>query len=379
MAQDRMVWLDALRLIAGVSMVGLHASSDAQGLPYPDAAITEKIFPLVTRAFIYTARTELFILISVFLLLLSLQSRPREYASTITQQVKRLLIPFLFWVAFYACWNFIKANAFGYAGSHIENLTQPVTWARYLLLGDVKYHMHFLPTLFGILLFFPLFKHAVKRPWIGFVILLTLLCKREADIYLWSNFKDLSIFPFILRTVKIVAYIGYGFVAASMLGIYQRKHALSRPVYYLILLIGLVLLTTKLRHTYLIATSGTWVYMDPFAYWADYLMPIVLFLVAMSASHKHWPDIISRAAPYSFGIYLCHPIFLDFAEVQFHASPLGPSAQFLVECSFAIIATSFFVIAISRIRSLAWTVGLGPIPTLRLRPFIQRSQEKVHV
>jgi len=92
----RLVWLDSLRLIAGVSMVGLHATSDAMGQPFAQFDQADRILPMLVRAVIYTARTELFLIISVFLLLMALDNRPKTYRATIAVQARRLLIPFVF-------------------------------------------------------------------------------------------------------------------------------------------------------------------------------------------------------------------------------------------------------------------------------------------
>lgn len=69
---SRMVWLDCLRLAASLSMVGLHASSDITGQPFPDFDVADRVGPVLFRSVVYLARTELFLLISVFLLLKTL-------------------------------------------------------------------------------------------------------------------------------------------------------------------------------------------------------------------------------------------------------------------------------------------------------------------
>ena len=142
---DRMVWLDALRLIAGISMVGLHGSTDANGQPFPDASPPERLGPLVFRMIIYTARTELFLIISIFLLLMALERRPRGYFETLKEQARRLLIPFAFWTVFYALYSLIKAYSYGYQDAIFNDLQSVSAWLGYFVLGDVKYHMHFIP------------------------------------------------------------------------------------------------------------------------------------------------------------------------------------------------------------------------------------------
>ena len=91
--ENRLVWLDSLRLAAGVSMVGLHATSDATGQPFVDYTQAERVAPMLLRAVIYTARTELFLIISVFLLLMALRSSmvgmPSDAAAALPRRTNR--------------------------------------------------------------------------------------------------------------------------------------------------------------------------------------------------------------------------------------------------------------------------------------------------
>jgi surface polysaccharide O-acyltransferase-like enzyme len=92
-------------------------------------------------------------------------------------------------------------------------------------------------------------------------------------------------------------------------------------------------------------------------------MPIMLFGIAMCLAHRHWPQILSRLAPYSFGIYLCHPIFLDLVEISMQNQNITPILQVAIKITLGISLTTALVLAIERSRLLAWTVGLGPLPT----------------
>ncbi|MGB0799759.1 MAG: acyltransferase family protein, partial [Planktomarina sp.] len=240
MSTDRMIWLDSLRLIAGVSMVGLHATSDANGQPFPDFAVAERWGPMIIRAVVYTARTELFLLISLFLLMLSLDHRPRAYATVIQEQARRLLLPFAFWTVFYAFYNLNKSAAFGYDAWVWSQLQSPFIWMKYFLLGSSKYHMHFLPTLFGLVLFFPLFRCAVNRPWLGVAVLVGLVVKRWADGVLWGTYWDHQHLDLVLRFVKILTYCGYGMAAGAVYGVWRRGVNV-RPLLWPVLALGAIL------------------------------------------------------------------------------------------------------------------------------------------
>lgn len=358
-----MVWLDALRLIAGVSMVGLHSTADPNGAPWVAYEPAARILPIALRSVIYIARTELFIIIALFLLLMSLETRFRSYSDTVREQARRLLLPFLFWCVFFAFYNLVKAQAFGYAPSIEAELSNWRSWVDYLLLGSVKYHMHFLPTLFGVVLFYPLFRIAIKYPVFGLGVILCLIVKREIDSVLYAELWGHWSLPYATRAVKIVSYIGYGLVAASCLGLWRQSRAGAlAPFLPLIGLGGAALFSFKVVAAWYTLKTGEWQPDYLPAYWADFLMPTLLFVAAMAMGHKRWPQILSRLAPYSFGIYLCHPIFLDVAEIGLRTTDLSPISQVGLKLGFSLVATSILVLTLKRTRGLAWTIGLGPPP-----------------
>ncbi len=363
MAKARMIWLDGLRLLAGVSMVGLHATSDAQGLPWVDYDVSDRWGPLFIRTVLYVARTELFLIISLFLLLLSLDKRPRGYQATIAEQARRLLVPFVFWTVFFAFYNLIKANAFQYGPWAVTQLMTPRVWLEYLLLGTSKYHMHFLPTLFGLILFYPLFLLAKSKPWLGVLVLAALVCKREIDGFIWANYYDSDALAWALRATKIVTYCGYGMVAGAAVSLWQNGFQGQR-LFLACAVVGCGLFAIKIHAMALTAHSGAWPFQYTPGYWADFLMPAVLFLGVMAVSAARWPSVLSRLAPYSFGIYLCHPIFLDLAEIGLRDVAWSPTAIVVTKIAFAVVLTSILVRALSRSAVLGWTVGLGPLPRM---------------
>lgn len=367
MTKGRLVWIDGLRLIAGISMVGLHASSDVNGQPFPDFSIWERSAPVFYRSIMYLARTELFIIISLFLLFMSLDNRPRGYAGVILEQSKRLMRPFLFWVVFYAFYRLIKAAYFGYEDAIWAQLGTPVAWLGYVVLGDVQYHMHFLPTLFGLVLLYPVCQIAIRNPWIGVLVLLALFVKREVDIWLWSHTAIIPAADYFIRGVKILTYLGYGFVAAAALGIYKNINRTGGLTQYsnVILFVGAVLYLMKLVYSFRVIEYGNWQFGYAPGFWADFLMPVVLFFLFMSSQRIGRFVWLSRMAPYSFGIYLVHPIFLDMAEIALWNTALNPIIFVLVKTTWAVSMSSMTVVVLSKTPGLGWTIGLGGFPKFR--------------
>lgn len=366
---DRLDWLDATRIIAGVSMVGLHATADPSGQPWVNYTEAERVFPIALRTVLYTARTELFIVISIFLLLLALGRRPKTYRETIAIQSRRLLVPFLFWTFFYALYNFSKAREFGYSDQLLVDLIQLNTWIGFLLLGDVKYHMHFIPTLFAILLFYPLFRIAYRFPVLGLTVLFCLVIKRELDLFVFSEFWGQEMLPYLVRAIKVLTYVGYGMAAASFLSLWEKSSAEERNFFFsLVLYVGVALFCIKVVAAHKTVILGVWPHGFTPAFWADFLMPLVIFAGCMTMGHKQWPAWISKLAPYSFGVYLCHPIFLDQFEIALRSENYTPSEQVIIKIILTLASTSALVFALSKVKLFAWTVGLGPLPKLKFAP-----------
>ena len=337
MKAGRLVWLDALRLCAGLSMVGLHATSDAAGQPWTDYDVIERVGPVAIRSILYIARTELFIIISAFLLIMALGHRPRSYSTVLSEQTRRLIIPFLFWTVFYAFYSLWKASEFGYLASSLTALGRVSEWVGFFLLGDVKYHMHFVPTLFGVLLFYPIFRLGERMPALGLVIFVFLVTKREIDALLFVNYWGTEVLPWLVRATKILTYVGYGFVAAAAYGMFKRCTASDlKKLAPIVLYAGLLALSVKFIGAWKTIESGAWPFSYEAGYWADFLMPALLFLALMTFSSKAWPRTISELAKYSFGMYLCHPIFLDAAEIFLRDTTLAPIAQVSLKILFIV-------------------------------------------
>ena len=341
-------------------MVGLHATADAAGQPWPDYSVSDRIFPILLRSVLYIARTELFIIISIFLLFLALEKRPRTYKRVIAEQSRRLLVPYAFWTVFFVAFTLIKAYNFGYLEAEYERLSSATKWAKIILLGESKYHMHFIPTLFGVVLAYPLYRIAMQFPAIGLCVLAFLLVKSHLDAFIYSEFWGTEYLGFLVRLIKILTYTGYGIVAASAFGYYQNlaPQTLIRWV-PIITFFGGLLFLLKLIASYKVITTGAYPYDYLPGYWADFLMPIALFSVCLCLSSVKWSELFSKYAKYSFGIYLCHPVFLDVSEVLISQSTWTPSQVIIAKIVVTIPSTIVFVHMLETSKSFGWTIGLG--------------------
>lgn len=373
----RLAWLDCLRLLAGLSMLVLHCTADQNGGAWGDYEVRDRIAPLVLRTFAYTARTELFIIISLFLLMMSLEKRRRNYSDTIAEQAERLLIPFAFWTVFYAFFTLLKAQYFGYFDSKLAALGEVQTWLIFAFMGTSKYHMHFLPTLFCVVLAYPLMRKAIDVPVLGGVALVLCLTSRwQFDQFIYPRLWDDPNILAIGRTVKIVTHIGYGMAAAACLGLWQRHGRKSLESWIpVVLYFALLVLAFKFLGTWETLEKGRWSHNYLPGFWADFTMPAILFLICMLLGHRSWLPIFSRYAKYAFGIYLCHPIFLDFAEIFLRGQDLSPTGQVIAKIGFTLPTTVLGVALLARVKSLSWTIGLGGRPAFFVLPRFNRRPE----
>ncbi|RVV97824.1 hypothetical protein EKE94_10085 [Mesobaculum littorinae] len=373
---SRSLWLDALRVTAGISIICMHAANAPDGSPFADATPAARAAPVLIRTVFYLARTELFLIISLFLLAMSLHRRPRPYATTLAEQAQRLLVPFLFWVAVYVVFNLAVGYRLGWGHYLLRDLTTMVEpWVGYLVLGDVKQHMHFLPTLFALVAFYPLYRVAVRWPALALALVPLLILRQDLSHMVWNQIFDPELRQYALRLVRILTYTGYGLVAAALYGVYlrigaggqsgsltgARRRRLHRGLLGSFAMLGIVCLYLKLAQAAATIEAGSWQSNYPFAGYANLLMPVALFGLAM-LTPVPWPRWIGRLAPYSFGIFLVHPIALDLFRLMFETRIDTPTLYVLANMGFAVTLSYALALGLARMPALRWTIGLGPAP-----------------
>jgi surface polysaccharide O-acyltransferase-like enzyme len=388
--KTRITALDMSRTFACLFVILEHATTDPHGKPFPEADMLEKLLPIAGRVISNVARSEFFFVMSLFLLAVSLERFVGSYGEHVVKQAKRLLLPFLVWTLVYVFFRLYKAGAFGYEQAILDQIflygeiwkqrpetwlglpgfllshpaalvPDPASWYKYLALGKSQYHMHFLPMLFLLTLFYPLYRLAITHPWLGLMVIPLLLFKNQMDVFLYSNFyqADARLFrDTALVVVKMLTYSGYGLAMFSIFGFVKRDVALLRPFVPLFSLALLLCVLAFAVHGWQIMTKGTWEPPRGLVYLPYYGICLVIVLTLLSVSHWPWPPVFSKLAPYSFGTYLVHPMMIDIFDVQtkgWQASvPVYSSAKII----FAWVTTIAAVYLLSRLPFWAWSMGL---------------------
>ncbi|MDO6457940.1 acyltransferase [Celeribacter halophilus] len=366
--KPRLVWFDANRVFAAIGVVLIHSTTDFSGQPFAGVEPSERLVPVLLRSLGEFSGSEMFFLFSLFLMAMRVDRKLPSYSSAIGMQAKRLLIPFVFWVVFYAFFRLIKADAFNYAPYMWDQITDVKNWAGYFLLGKVQYHMHFLPTLFALFLFYPFMRGATRYPLLGLSLVITLGIMNNTQAFVWGLDLDPALRDYFIRALKILGYVGYGLAAFALYGIWKdgvprgESRLLRRGGIYFAIL---AYVATIPFFAYAVQ-NGAWGVRAGWDFYGHFLMPICVFLVFMGGQFLDWSPVWSKLAKFSFGIYLVHPAVIDLIDIALFKTGISGhmSPTVLVLCRFALALPGAFLVSLglSKVGALAWTIGLGPTP-----------------
>ena len=367
MHSGRMNWLDGARLAAAFCIIGIHTSSDTLGGAFKNAEGHDRVFPVLMRSVSEMASTEFFILVSLFLLSMKLSKSATPFIPTMRLQAKRLLIPFAFWTVFYAFFRLYKAHHLGYEQAIFDEIASLSSWIGYFLLGNVNFHMHFLPTLFLLLLFHRVYKLAIDYPLLGLIVFPMLYLNSAIGEWMWATINDPVIREYTVRFVKILTYTGYGFFAYAMYGFWQRGISSERAksLFGLCLFMASLGLLIKLIYAQKVGVSGEFIVRRDMIFYGHYLLPCAMLSAFMCSWYLNWPDRLSQWSRFSFGMYLIHPAIMDVLDIGFLGVNVQPDWYVLMKYSATAFLSLSLTMAIGKVPLIAWTVGLGPLPGTR--------------
>ncbi|AGI67016.1 putative membrane protein [Octadecabacter antarcticus 307] len=311
---------------------------------------------------------------SLFLMAMRVDKKMLAYGSAIAIQAQRLLVPFIFWTIFYAFFRLLKADAFNYAPYIWDQLGQVQSWVGYLILGKSQYHMHFLPTLFALLLFYPVMRTATRYPILGLTVVITIGVMNNAQGFLWGLDIDPELRNYLIRALKIFGYVGYGMAAFAIYGLWNdgiprgESRLIRRCGFYFAALAYVATLPF-----YNVAfETGSWGIRAGWDFYGHFLIPIFVFIIFIGSQYLQWSDRWTKLARYTFGIYLVHPLVIDLFDVAVFKTGLYQVMEpwMIVVGRFAFALPMSFAVAIglSRLTPLAWTIGLGPNPWQCAKP-----------
>lgn len=367
-SKPRLVWFDANRVFAAIGVVIIHSTTDFGGQPFANADPDARILPVIMRSIGEFSGSEMFFMFSLFLMAMRIDKKLPEYGTTIKQQAKRLLVPFVFWAVFYAFFRLIKADAFNYAPYIWDQLGQASSWFGYLILGKSQYHMHFLPTLFVLLLFYPIMRLATRYPILGLTVVLTIGIMNNTQGFIWTLDLEPVYRDYLIRALKVLGYVGYGFAAFAIYGLWNdgiprgESRLIRRGGFFFA---AMAYVATLPFYGAAIA-EGSWGIRSGWVFYGHFLMPIFVFFIFIGGQYLQWSERWTVLARYSFGVYLVHPLVIDLFDVALYksgfAEGMPPWWIVVMRISLALPLSFLLAIGLSRIKLLAWTIGLGPTP-----------------
>lgn len=371
--KPRLLWFDANRVFAAMGVVLIHSSTDFGGQPFAEADPSGRLVPVFLRSLGEFSGSEMFFMFSLFLMAMRVDKHMPAYGTAIGQQAQRLLVPFVFWAVFYAFFRLIKAEAFGYTPYIWEQVTQVQSWAGYLILGKSQYHMHFLPTLFALFLFYPVMRVATRYPVMGLGLLVTLGVMNAAQAFVWGLELDPALRDYVIRALKVFGYVGYGFAAFAIYGLWKDgiPRGESRLIRHVAFYFAGIAYLATMPFFAVAYETGSWGIRGGWDYYGHFLMPIAVFFIFLGGQFLHWSARWATLAKFSFGVYLVHPLVIDLCDVALFksgvAAMMDPWAIVITRFGVALPASFALAYGLSRVALLAWTIGLGPTPWERVR------------
>lgn len=357
----RLTWLDASRVFAALGVVLIHSTTDADGGLFTSATVGQRSGPALLRVISELSGAEIFLVLSLFLFAWKLDRRDAGYRANIADQARRLLIPFIAWTLFYSVFRLVKASAFGYPGAIVAELASAKSWVAYLLLGSAQYHLHFMPTLFALVLLYPLMRGAARFPVVALALVFLIYAMGSVQGWLWGHVADPVLRNYLDRLVRITCFSGYGLSGFAIYGVWKRglDKESSRLVFGTAALFTGAAFLSTLVYAAEIAKSGRWGVRPDAAFYGHFLMPVLVFTCFLGLQYLKWPAVLGRLARFTFGVYLVHPIFIDLYDVTVRHFDwrLAPTVTVLAKYVFAVSLSFVLSYAISEVPFLAWLIG----------------------
>ncbi|MGG4775627.1 hypothetical protein E4695_08235 [Alcaligenaceae bacterium 429] len=283
--------LDTARWMAALAVVLLHCAA------VPLTTTTDYGTQNWFWANVYDAATRwcvpIFVMVSGVLLL---DPAKREgFGEFYKKRGRRILPALLFWSVFYLFWG-----AWMYHQQGVPMDAQ--AWLRKATSGEPYYHLWYLYMLVGLYLFAPylrlLYQHCTQRQS-RYILLFMLVLAMLQSLYRETQGNSYGFF-----LLWFLPYISY-FLAGRMM--FERRVVIPYPGWVLAASIAATVVGTTLLSSE--DYFSTYFY-DTFSL----TVPVMSLAVFQLILDRPRLPQLRMLAPFTFGIYLVHPIFLDLAQ-----------------------------------------------------------------
>ena len=317
--------IDLARLFAAYGVIALHIPSGTFA-----ADILNKIFwPICVPFFYFTS------------LIYFIQGMKMSGKSYYIRNWRRIILPYIIWTIIYLSLLAIKHRIAGDGGK--------INWWRAIFYGESAVHLYFIPTL--------LFMQAVAMG-----IYLFFAGERKDRIFAFITLIFSALYFIVgvmyecygIRTVGslcgILIFISAAFIASS----WTDSEISEKRV--LFCSIGSIILLSALICNFSGQLLMVWNYPLIFP-----LGGIGFFLIAVSTPFYSIPKRFLQLTTFSYGIYLCHIVFLEAYEVIldkiFHYQAVNDLTIKLFETTFIFSVSLIFILIAKSFSFLSVALG----------------------
>lgn len=304
-----MVWLDNSRIIAIFAVVFLHVSA---GVVLENDVGTE--YWWVGNVYDSAVRwcVPIFVMISGALLLDP--NKQEDLATFYTKRISRILIPIIFWSAFFLAWSFLRSAVKGNELTLVDLLKK-------LLSGKPHYHMWFLYMIIGLYLFTPFFRkivaHSSKKELLVFITIAFVMAMLN---YAYGKFVSGGSKLFINWFLLYVPFFFLGYL------IRQDNNNPKKSILWSVFIISLIV---TFYGCYILAKNFSLEYgLYFYGYLSVSVVPMstsLMYILKAFGKPIINTSFTKKLSILTLGIYLVHPVILETINyIQYGAGSFHP-------------------------------------------------------
>ena len=333
MQENRLVWVDCLKFLAIIGVIGIHVSSS---LLSEDILFSLNWFQGVFVGSLFRFAIILFVMASGYLLL-----RKQQSIYVIPFRIKRILLPFIFWLIVY---SLIKVFVIGELGTswNFFDLIEYI-FMGFLNPTNISIQFWYVYMILGLYIFSPILSRWIQNAPIKEI---------EYLILIWIL---ISIFQFFDMDSILLDYLRYftGAIGYFVLGYYltiKKNRLLHDRKLGIILFISGTLITIlgTVGLSYMLADQSLFFIQLGDITPGACLQGIGLFIIVFNSDFNKMDriitDVIVKISISSYGIYLVNILVINLLEkfgiINFNGFALlniGLSIILVLIISYAII------------------------------------------
>ena len=298
----RIYYLDILKVIACLSVILIHTSDHVFLRSSPNQFSWQ-----VMNFFVSFARISVPIFVMISGALFLNPDRPKiDLKRLYSKNILRLLVAYLFWIVFYAGYNFYMAHG----GIKLENMGQILSDA----IMNPMYHLWFVPMLIGIYCFLPVLQTITKNASekeMRYILILFFLFGIVKNSLMYLGYGPIVYVNAMLSRFSVDMLVGY--VGYFLLGHYIVTYSFTKNMRVSLWSLGII--------SFMICVVGTslWsinagkgiTYLYEYQFVTTFFTSVAVFVLGkyvFSKINLNEPaqKMITNISNASFGIYLVH-------------------------------------------------------------------------